>query len=143
MIDLNPQVGSDIELNVPQLAGVCAGTGFPSPATDYAESSLNFNEYLIAHPSATFTVRVAGQSMEPLIREGSLVIVDRSLTPKNNDVVVAVVQNEFTLKKYIQSPQGHCLKPENPRFKTFFIKPEDEIEIWGVVTYSITSHREI
>jgi DNA polymerase V len=120
---------------------ICAGTGFPSPAQDYVEVGLNWNEYLIRHPAATFPVRVLGKSMEPLISEGSYVIVDKSLTPKNNDIVVAIYQEEFTLKRFVKNSKGIFLIPENPKFHTISIQKDDDFQIWGVVTFSIQQHR--
>lgn len=117
--------------------------GFPSPADDYVEMGLNWNQYLIQHPAATFPVRVMGKSMEPLIAEGSFIIVDKSLTPRNMDVVVAIYKDEFTIKRYIKNEKGVSLVPENPNFPTIHIQNGDDFQLWGVVTFSIHEHRKI
>ncbi|MEZ4818855.1 MAG: S24 family peptidase [Bdellovibrionota bacterium] len=83
---------------------------------------LDWNEFLIKHPAASFTVRVMGDSMSPLIPDGALVIVDKSLTPKNGDVVVAVYNGEFTLKQYAHNRQANYLIPYNSKFPTITVK---------------------
>ena len=120
---------------------ICAGTGFPSPADDYIDHPLDWNEFLIARPAATFTVRVMGQSMSPLIPDGAHVVVDKSLTAQSGDIVVAIFNGEFTLKQYVRKNDTHYLIPYNSSFSTITIQKEDEFEVWGVVTFSIQSHR--
>lgn len=120
---------------------VCAGTGFPSPADDYIEHPLDWNAFLMQHPAASFTVRVMGESMAPMIPDGAHVIVDKSLTPKNGDVVIAIYNGEFTLKQYTKRGQTQYLIPNNPQFPTVQIKSGDAFEIWGVVTFSVHTHR--
>ena len=117
------------------LASISAG--FPSPADDYLEEKLNLHQHLIKHPSATFFVRVKGDSMIGAgIYSGDLLIVDRSLIPQNRQIIVAVVNNEFTIKR-LQIEKDHCLLlPENPLYQS--IKVSDEsFSIWGVVIYNI------
>lgn len=107
--------------------------GFPSPADDFAENYLDLNEYLIQRPTSTFFVRVSGDSMiNAGINSGNILIVDRSLDYYNNSIVVAIVDNEFTVKrlKYINSQP--YLYPENPNYKPIKLKVSDEV--WGVVT---------
>lgn len=131
--------------NTPQtlMSSVCAGSGFPSPAQDYVEMGLNWNEYLIRHPAATFPVRVLGKSMEPLIAEGSFVIVDRSLEPRSQDIIVALYKEEFTLKRFIKNAEGVFLVAENPNFPTMKIKTDDSFVVWGVVTFAVQQHRSL
>ena len=114
---------------------------FPSPASDYVEVGLNWNHYLIRHPASTFPMRMKGQSMEPLICENDYVIVDRSLNPKNGDIVVAVYQNELILKRFVKNDLGLFLKSENPQFQTIPIQNCSDFELWGIVTFSIQQHR--
>ena len=115
--------------------------GFPSPADDYVEVGLNWNQYLIRHPAATFPVQMKGKAMEPTIAEGSYILVDKSLNPKSNDIIVAIYRDEFTVRRYLKNDKGRFLIPENSKFSTIHLKPEETVQIWGVVTFSITSHR--
>lgn len=119
--------------------------GFPSPAQDYVDRSLDFNRELIRHPAATFYARVVGLSMiEAGIDEGDIIVVDRSLEPRQNDVVVAWINGEFTLK-YLdlsQSDQGVIwLRPGNPEFPAISIRTEEDFQIWGVVAKVIKNFR--
>ncbi len=115
--------------------------GFPSPADDYLEMGLDWNAHLIQHPAATFPVRVVGKAMEPLIQENAYVVVDKSLEPKNNDIIVAIFREEFTIRRYVKNTQGISLIPENTNFPTIQIKQGDEFQVWGVVTFSVTAHK--
>jgi len=110
--------------------------GFPSPADDFLDKSLDLNEYLIPHPAATFMVKVSGDSMiNAGIFPGDTLIVDKSLEPKNKNIVIGVIDNEFTVKRYIKNSAGEFLYPENPNYKS--IKLIEGNQIWGVVTYVI------
>jgi DNA polymerase V len=115
-------------------AGVSAG--FPSPADDSLEKSLDLNEFLIKHPSATYYVRVEGTSMVNAgIHSGDVLIVDWALEPKSGDVVVAMVEGEFTVKRF-RSIKGTCwLFAENPDFKPIEIRNDMDVEVRGVVTW--------
>ncbi|MGC6471595.1 MAG: LexA family protein [Parvibaculales bacterium] len=114
--------------------------GFPSPADDFIEGSLDLNQHLIGHPQATFFLRVSGDSMTGAgIFPGDLLIVDRSLTPAHNDIVIAVVHNELTVKRLVRCGARHVLRPENPAYKEIPL-PEDA-EIWGVVSHTIHGFR--
>lgn len=119
-----------------------AACGFPSPADDYTEQALDFNELLIANPAATFTVRVEGESMIGAgIFPGDLAIIDRSLTPTNGCIVLACVDGEFTMKRYKKTRGQVVLEAENPTFKAILLTEENAFEVWGVVTDSIRRHR--
>lgn len=108
--------------------------GFPSPAEDYADAGIDLSRQLIDHPAATFLVRVAGESMTGRgIDDGDELIVDRSLTPKDDDVVVALVDGEFTVKQYHPGPPAQLI-PANPDFTAIDLDGRDDAEIWGVVT---------
>lgn len=112
--------------------------GFPSPAEDYIESSLDLNTYLIKNPAATFFVRVSGSSMkDALIFPGDILLVDRSLTPRSGRVVIAVIDGELTVKRLLLNRTKTVLKAENNEFADIDIAPESEFEIWGVVTHII------
>ena len=109
--------------------------GFPSPAEDYIEGKLDLNKYLIRHPAATFFVRVTGESMiNAGIHPGDILIVDRAIEPANKNVVIAVIDGEFMVKR-ISMIQGKVfLMPENENFKPLKIENEMNFEVWGVVT---------
>jgi len=109
--------------------------GFPSPADDYIEGKLDLNKHLIRHPAATFFVRVTGDSMiDAGIHSGDLLIVDRSLEPTDNHVVVAVVNGELTVKRIRKKENELLLVPENKNYSPLRINEEMDFEIWGVVT---------
>lgn len=112
--------------------------GFPSPAQDYIEASLDLNEYLIKHPSSTFFIRVDGLSMiNAGIYPDDILIVDRSLEALNNRIVVAIVDGELTLKRLKIISDIYWLVPENEEFEAIRISEETDLYIWGVVTYVI------
>jgi len=112
--------------------------GFPSPADDYQENSLDLNEHLIKHPSATFFVKVSGDSMiNAGIFSGDTLIVDRALTPRNNQIVVAAVDGEFTVKRFQKKGKKIFLAAENPDYHPLEINEENDFQIWGVVIYVI------
>ena len=112
--------------------------GFPSPATDYMENKLDLNEYLIKHPAATFIVKANGSSMiNADIYSGDLLIVDRSLTPKNNSIVIASIFGDLTVKKIKKKEKSLFLVSANEDYPSIQVKEEMECFIWGVVTYII------
>lgn len=112
--------------------------GFPSPADDYVERTLDLNEELIARPAATFFLRAGGRSMQGAgIHDGDLLIVDRSITPDVGMVVVAVVDGEFTVKRLARSSDGMVLAAEHPGYAPIPIGPDTDVRAWGVVTWVI------
>jgi len=112
--------------------------GFPSPAADYREEVLDFNSYLVQNRAATFTVRVEGDSMvDEGIRSGDLLIVDRSIPPREGMIVVAVLYGEFTVKKLIRREGRLWLYPGNPAFDPVRIEQDMEFQVWGVVSFVI------
>lgn len=112
--------------------------GFPSPADDYLEIKLDLNKYLIQHPTATFYVRVKGDSMENAgIFDGDLLIVDRAKDPKDLDIIVGVLDGEFTVKRLVKKAGRVFLYPENENYKPIRIEEENDFRVWGVVTYVI------
>ena len=109
--------------------------GFPSPADDYVERSLDLNEELIQHPAATYFLRAGGCSMQGAgIHDGDLLIVDRSINPEPGMVVVAVVDGEFTVKRLARGDAGLMLIAEHPDYKPIPIGPDTDVRTWGVVT---------
>ncbi|HIA60581.1 MAG TPA: translesion error-prone DNA polymerase V autoproteolytic subunit, partial [Pelagibacterales bacterium] len=112
--------------------------GFPSPATDYMENKLDLNEYLIRHPAATFIVKASGSSMVNAdIYSGDLLIVDRSVTPKSNNIVIASIFGDLTVKKLKKKEKSFFLISANDEYPSIEVKEEMECFIWGVVTYII------
>jgi DNA polymerase V len=114
--------------------------GFPSPADDHVERHLDLNQHLVQRPSATFFVRVEGESMiNAGIHENDILIVDRSIGPTNGKIVIAVVNGELTVKR-LKITDGHVwLMPENPRYVPIKITEEIDFRIWGVVVHVIHS----
>jgi DNA polymerase V len=112
--------------------------GFPSPASDYIDQRLDLNEYLAVNPEATFFLRVQGNSMTGAgIHDGDLLVVDRSLQAKSGNVVIAVVDGEFTVKR-LQHLKGKVwLKAENPSYPNIELQEGQELEIWGVVSHVV------
>ena len=114
--------------------------GFPSPADDYIEGKLDLNDHLVKHPAATFFVRAAGNSMiDAEIHPGDILIVDRALKPVNNNVVIAVIDRELTVKRIRKSGKKLALLPGNRNYEPIGATEAMEIEIWGVVTSVIHS----
>jgi len=112
--------------------------GFPSPAEDYIEHSLDLNQLLVRHPAATFFVRVEGDSMiDAGINEGDILVVDKSITSSHKKIVIAAVDGEFTVKRLFLENGNIFLYPENPNFKPIKIQENTDFEVWGVVTYVI------
>lgn len=108
--------------------------GFPSPATDYEEDSLNLSDYLGFGKPSVFLFTVAGDSMNGAgIEDGDKVIVDRALTPKHRDIVVAIVDAEYTLKRLHTSFGRIALHPENTSYQPLVMAEGQQLEIWGVV----------
>lgn len=134
---------SDVQtkLSVPYFEnGISAG--FPSPANDFIDGKLDLNEYLINNPSATYYVRVLGDSMADAgITSGSLLIVDKSIEVSNGKIVVAFLDKEFTVKRIKKIQDRVYLKAENTNYNDIEITSEMNFEIFGVVTHSITSHK--
>ncbi len=114
--------------------------GFPSPAADYEEGRLDLNRHLIKNPAATFFVRVSGESMLGAgIHHGDLLIVDRSLEPKDKNVVIAVVNGDMTVKRIRIRRKKISLEPENSDYAVQDIGDAMEFQVWGVVTAVIHS----
>lgn len=116
--------------------------GFPSVAQDYAAGDLSLDERLVEHPETTFVVRVAGDSMTGAgIFDGDLLVVDRSLDPRDGDVVVAVLDGELTVKRLLRDGHGWLLHAENAKYPD--LRPErfGEGLIWGVVLGSCHPQR--
>jgi DNA polymerase V len=112
--------------------------GFPSPATDYVETRLSLDKYLIEHEEATFFVRVQGNSMVGFgIHDGDLLVVDRSRDPGDHSVVIAVVDGQFMVKQACRVPEGVLLRSSGPGHGDILVSPEQELAVWGVVRWAI------
>jgi DNA polymerase V len=112
--------------------------GFPSPAEDHIDMDLNLNDHLVQNPSATFCVRAIGESMKDAgIQSGDIMIVDKSLEPKNRSIVLAVIDGEFTVKRVNVNESELYLVPENSNFSPIKITEDMDFQVWGVVTYII------
>ena len=118
-----------------------AGAGFPSPATDYIEEDVDLNIHLIKNVPATFIIRVQGKSMTDVgIYDGDLLVVDKSLKPKNFSTVVANVHDELVVKNFVKEKDEQFLTSSSKKIEDkIIINNDSEISIWGVVTYVIHS----
>jgi DNA polymerase V len=137
-LDIYPSsLNSSLELPL-ITTGISAG--FPSPAMDFIDISIDLNKHLIKHPASTFYGRVKGVSMKDAgIYDGDLLIIDKSLSPKNNQIAVCYVDGDFTIKR-ISVNAGSCwLIPENKDYKPIKITEDNDFQIWGVVTHVIKS----
>jgi len=115
--------------------------GFPSPADDYTEENIDLNEHLISNPFSTFFLRVKGESMiNAGIKDKDLIIVDKSLIAKPGDIVIAMIDGEFTIKRLSIKNDELYLKAENHNYPDFSFKNHIDVQIWGVVIYSIHSY---
>ena len=117
--------------------------GFPSPAQDYVEEILDLNKLVVKHPSATYFVRASGDSMIGAgISNGDLLVVDRSLSAVHGDIVIAAVAGEFTVKELHTHPHLQLI-PHNANYPPILFSAEEELVIFGVVTFTLKSHRHV
>ena len=120
--------------------GIAAG--FPSPAQDYIDLKIDLNTELITNPSSTFYARVKGTSMQDAgIMDGDILVIDKSLEPKDGDTAVCFIDGEFTLKYIKFETEVIYLVPANPKFEPIKVTEENNFCIWGIVTYSIKNHK--
>ena len=112
--------------------------GFPSPADDFKEVRISLDRELVRNKDATFYARVSGESMiEAGIDDGDLLVIDRSLNPENGKIAVCFLDGEFTVKRINEKGNKLYLKPENKQYQEIEINYENELIIWGIVTYVI------
>lgn len=132
-------ISVDKPLNIP-LVNEEISAGFPSPAQDFIESSIDLNKELIRNPNTTFYARINGDSMKDMsINSGDLVIIDKSLEPKNGNIAVCFIDGEFTMKE-IKIEQNCCwLIPANKSFKSVRVDKDNDFAIWGIVIHVIKS----
>ena len=130
---------SDLEtkLNLPLIEGGISA-GFPSPAQDYIDLKIDLNKELVTNPLNTFYGRVSGTSMcDAGIKDGDILIIDKSIEPKDGDIVICFIDGEFLLKYIKIELNAIYLVPANKNFKPIKVTDENNFYIWGIVTYSI------
>ena len=114
--------------------------GFPSPADDFREIRISLDKELVKNTESTFYARISGNSMEGAgMSDGDLIVIDRSLNPENNKIAVCFIDGEFTIKRIELKKQKLFLKPENKNYRKIEISEENNLKIWGIVTYVIKS----
>ena len=114
--------------------------GFPSPADDFKEIRISLDKELVKNKEATFYARVSGESMiEAGLDDGDLLVIDRSLDPENGKIAVCFIDGEFTVKRIKKEKNKLYLMPENKKYKSIELNKDNELTIWGVVTYVIKS----
>lgn len=112
--------------------------GFPAPADDLIERALDINDLVVKNPASTFFVRVAGDSMEGAgIFSGDVLVVDRSIVPKNGSIVVAAVFGELVVKRLRKQGDTHTLVSENETYEPIVVSSNDDCYIWGAVVGSV------
>jgi len=112
--------------------------GFPSPADDYLDHPLDFNELLIAHPAATFAVRVAGESMIGIgIYPGDIAVIDRAVTATDGSIILGILDGEFTIKRFRKKGSVVTLEAANEAFQSITVGADQAFEVWGVVRHAI------
>lgn len=108
--------------------------GFPSPAEEFLERPLDLADLLVTDPAATYAVRVSGDSMVgDSIMDGDIAVVDKGLEAAHNDIIIARINDTFTMKRLFQESGIVALLPSNPRYQPIVITQETDFEVWGVV----------
>jgi DNA polymerase V len=126
------------KLNTISLFEGSVPAGFPTPAEDVMDLDLNLHDHLVRSPNHTFCVKAIGESMKDAgIQSGDIMLVDRKIEPQNRSIVLAVIDNEFTVKRVNTSDNKLYLMPENENFTPIEITKEMDFKVWGVVTYVI------
>lgn len=114
--------------------------GFPSPAADFDETRISLDNVLVKNREATFYAKASGTSMIGAgIDDGDIMVIDRSLEPKNNKIAVCCIDGEFTVKRIKTDKNCVYLMPENETFQPIKVTEDNELIIWGIVTYVIKS----
>ena len=137
---INPVIISD-DITIPFFESSVAA-GIPALADDHVAMRLNLNQHLVKNPTTTFSVRVKGDSMVgATIYDGDLLIVDRSLDPKDSDIAICIVDGEFTVKRLQLQNGAVLLLPENPNYLPIAVDESNDFQIWGIVTHVIHQSR--
>ena len=146
MFQKNEKMKNKIQLFLPDLENqielpyISSGikAGFPSPAADFDESKISLDNVLVKNKEATFYAKASGNSMiGERIDDGDILLIDRSLEPKNNKIAICFIDGEFTVKRIKIENEDVYLMPENPNYKPIKISLENDLIIWGIVTYVI------
>lgn len=127
---------SAVSSSIPLFAS-SVSAGFPTPAEDYLDDTIDLNKFLINHPAATFIVRAAGESMLSYIHPNDLLIVDRSITPVLGHIIIAAIDGQLTVKYLKKHEDRIVLMPANPAFKPIEVSEQSHFCIWGVVIHII------
>ncbi len=130
---------AEIDLQLPYVEkGISAG--FPSPADDFIDATIDLNKEFIKNPSATFYGRVKGNSMKNAgIDNGDLLIIDKSLEPKDGKIAVCYIDGEFTVKRIKLDKDCLWLVPENDLYKPIKVTADNDFIVWGMVVHVIKS----
>ena len=120
------------------LASEGISAGFPSPAEDFKELKISIDREVVKNESATFFARVDGQSMQGAgLDDGDLLVIDRSQEPENGKIAVCFIDGEFTVKRLKVEDDCIYLMPENSRYKALKVTSENQLIVWGIVTYVV------
>ena len=136
----NIQVKTDKDKNLESVPYVLSkiSAGFPSPADDFKELRISLDQEVVKNEEATFYARVAGQSMQGAgLDDGDLLVIDRSKEPEDNAIAVCFIEGEFTVKRLKVEASCIYLMPENPNYKPIKVTEDQQLIIWGVVTYVV------
>ena len=135
LIFFHPNQDSQKHLYLAQ-EGVSAG--FPSPADDFKELRISIDQEVVRNEEATFYARVSGESMQGAgLDDGDLLVIDRSMEPQNNKIAVCYIDGAFTVKRLKVEKDCIYLMPENKNYKPIKVSEEDQLQIWGIVTYVV------
>ena len=128
---------TESSIEIPMLStGISAG--FPSPALDFIDLTIDLNRHIIKRPSSTFFGRVKGHSMKDIgIHDGDLLVIDKSISPKNDKIAVCYIDGEFTIKRILIEKDCCWLIPANDAYKPVKVTVENDFQIWGIVTHVI------
>jgi len=139
LVSIDPPVPLEKRTSRPiPLSSGTVQAGFPSPADDYVEKSIDLNEQLVRNPTSTFFVRARGDSMKDAgITSGDILVVDKSISAANRHIVVAMLDGDFTVKRLRRRNNRVFLESGNQEFPPREITPDQELVIWGVVTFVI------
>ena len=136
IITMMMRIEPGVTQEIPYYPGISAG--FPSPANDYLESTIDLNKELVKNPSSTFFGRVKGLSMkDAAIDDEDILVVDKSIVPRTGMIAVCFIDGEFTLKKICIGNNCIILQPANSKYKPITVTEENDFLIWGIVTYVI------